>query len=72
MGIPFSHFFLPMMVGKGELIDYKIWSIIDDGNVQLFFFFFFFLGWVLSSSIFIFKERMGICSTMKVARDPNH
>jgi hypothetical protein len=42
MGIPFSHFFLPMMVGKGELIDYKIWSIIDDGNVQLFFFFFFF------------------------------
>ncbi len=56
-----------MMVGKGELIDYKIWNIIGDGDVQLFFF-----GWVLPSSIFIFKERMGICSTMKVARDPNH
>jgi hypothetical protein len=61
-----------MMVGKGELIDYKIWNIIGEGNVQPFFFsFFFFWGWVLSSSIFIFKIRMGICSTMKVARDPN-
>ncbi len=64
-----------MMVGKGEVIDYKIWNIIiGDGNVQLFCFVLFCFGWVLSSSLFIFKERMVTYegSTMKVARDPNH